>query len=188
MKTIKQLKDKFIFESEAFLSEIKKLNELSDDQLNWKPAEDLWSISECVEHLSITNKLYYYEIEKQSSEKQITCKDDEIPVKHSFFGKLIIKAVDPSNIEKIRTFPVFQPSKSFITKDSIAKLSEVQKSLISMISSSVNLNTNRYSISSPASKLIRINLSDVLEIIRLHNKRHLIQIEKILTNDKFPKN
>lgn len=187
MQTIKQLKDNFISDSETFLNEIKKLNELSDVQLNWKPTEDFWSIAECLEHLSITNQLYFDEIEKQFSEKQINCKDEETPVKHRFFGKLIIKAVDPSNIKKTKTFKVFQPSKSYITRDSINKLIEVQKSLINLISSWVNLNTNRYSISSPASKLIKVNLSDVLEIIRLHNKRHLIQIEKLLNNNNFPK-
>lgn len=187
MQTIKQLKDKFISDSESFLFEIKKLNELSDTQLNWQPNEDAWSIAECIEHLSITNQLYFDKIEKQLSEKQINCKDEETSVKHRFFGKLIIKAVAPSNIKKTKTFSVFQPSKSYITKNSITKLIEVQKSLINLISSSINLDTNRYSISSPASKLIKVNLSDVLKIIRLHNKRHLIQIEKLLTNDNFPK-
>jgi hypothetical protein len=187
MQTIKQLKDKFISDSESFLTEIKKLNLLSDAQLNWKPAENLWSIAECIEHLSITNQLYFDEIEKQFSEKQIACNDEETPVKHRFFGKLIIKTVDPSNIKKTKTFSVFQPSKSFINKNSITKLIEIQKSLINLISSSVNLDTNRYSMSSPASKLVRENFSDVIEIIRLHNKRHLIQIEKLLNNDNFPK-
>ncbi|MCL6493290.1 MAG: DinB family protein [Ignavibacterium sp.] len=187
MHTIKQLKDKFISDSESFLSEIKKLSELSDDQLNWKPAENLWSIAECIEHLSITNQLYFDKIEKQFSERQIACNDEETTVKHRFFGKLIIKTVDPSNIKKTKTFSVFQPSKSFITKDSITKLTEVQKSLVNLISSSVNLNTNEYSMSSPASKFVKENFSDVIEIIRLHNKRHLIQIQKLLTNDYFPK-
>ncbi|MGQ9798973.1 MAG: DinB family protein [Ignavibacterium sp.] len=187
MLTIKQLKDNFISDSESFLFEIKKLNELSDDQLNWKTTEDSWSIAECIEHLSITNQLYFDKIEKQLSETQINCRDEEIPVKHSFWGKMIIKVVDPSNIKKTKTFSVFQPSKNYITKDSITKLIEVQKSLTNLISSSVNLNTNRYSMSSPASKLIKVNLSDILEIIRLHNKRHLIQIEKLLINNNFPK-
>uniref|UniRef100_A0A832DFW3 DinB family protein n=1 Tax=Ignavibacterium album TaxID=591197 RepID=A0A832DFW3_9BACT len=188
MQTIKQLKDKFISDSESFLTELKKLSDLTNDQLNWKPAENLWSIAECIEHLSISNQLYFFEIEKQFSEKQIACNDEETPVKHRFLGKLIIKTVDPSNIKKTKTFSVFQPSKSFITKDSIIKLTEVQKSLINLISSSVNLNTNEYSMCSPASKFVEENFSDVLEIIRLHNKRHLIQIQKLLTNDYFPKN
>lgn len=85
MQTIKQLKDNFISDSETFLNEIKKLNELSDVQLNWKPTEDFWSIAECLKHLSITNQLYFDEIEKQFSEKQINCKDEETPVKHRFF-------------------------------------------------------------------------------------------------------
>lgn len=186
MQSIKILKNQFITDSESFLNEVKKLNDLTEDQINWKPSADVWSIAECLEHLLITNSIYFDEIEKQFSSEQIICNADETPVKHKFFGKLIIKAVDPSNNKKTKTFPVFQPSKSFIEKDVINRLIELQKGFINLISSSINLNTNKYILSSPASKLIRENFSDVLEIIRLHNKRHLMQIESLLLHKNFP--
>ncbi|MEJ5261085.1 MAG: DinB family protein [Ignavibacterium sp.] len=186
MQSIKILKNQFITDSESFLNEVKKLNDLTEDQINWKPSADVWSIAECLEHLLITNSIYFDEIEKQFSSEQIICNADETQVKHKFFGKLIIKAVDPSNNKKTKTFPVFQPSKSFIEKDVINRLIELQKGFINLISSSINLNTNKYILSSPASKLIRENFSDVLEIIRLHNKRHLMQIESLLLHKNFP--
>lgn len=187
MHTVKSLKNQFINDSESFLNEVKKLNDLTENQINWKPSANVWSIAECLDHLVITNRIYFDEIEKQFSSVQINCNADETPVKHKFFGKLIIKAVDPSNHKKTKTFPVFQPSKSFIEKDVINRLIELQKGFINLISLSINLNTNKYIMPSPASKLIRENFSDVLEIIRLHNKRHLMQIENLLLHQNFPK-
>lgn len=187
METIKFLKNQFITDSESFLNEVKKLNELTENQINWKHAADVWSIAECLEHLVITNRIYFDEIEKQFSSEQISCNADETPVKHKFFGKLIIKSVDPANNKQTNTFPVFQPSKSFIEKDVVNRVIEIQKGFINLISSTMNLNTNKYIMSSPASKLIRENFSDVLEIIRLHNKRHLMQIENLLLHQNFPK-
>ncbi|AFH48216.1 Hypothetical protein IALB_0504 [Ignavibacterium album JCM 16511] len=185
-QTIKELKEKFISDSELFIKEIDKLYSLTDEQLNWKPAYDVWSIAECVEHLSVTNKLYFNEMEKQFYEEQIICDDSEEIVKHKFFGKMIIKAVDPANVKKTKTFSVFKPEKSSFDNSVIDKLINIQKDLINLISISLNIDFNKYVMSSPASKFIKENFSDVLEIIRLHNQRHLLQINRIVSDKNFP--
>ncbi|MEP0860970.1 MAG: DinB family protein [Ignavibacterium sp.] len=185
-QTIKELKENFISDSEFFVKEIDKLYSLNDIQLNWKPASDVWSVAECVEHLAVTNKLYFDEMETQLSEKQITCNDSQEIVKHKFFGKLIIKAVDSANIKKTKTFSVFKPEKSSSDNSVIDKLINIQKDLINLVSISLNIDFNKYVMSSPASKLIKENFSDVLEIIRLHNQRHLLQINRIVSDKNFP--
>ena len=43
-------------------------------------------------------------------------------------------------------------------------------------------------MSSPAAKIIKENFSDVLEIIRLHDRRHFNQAEKLFNHPNFPKN
>lgn len=185
-QTIKELKEIFISDSESFVNEIKKLYSLSDDQINWKPDSDVWSVAECIEHLAVTNKLYFNEMERQFAEKQISCIDSDESVKHKFFGKLIMKAVDPSNDRKTKTFNVFKPGRSSYNRNVIDKLINIQKDLINLISASFNINFNKYVMSSPASKLIKENFSDVLEIIRLHNKRHLLQIDQLIKEKNFP--
>lgn len=185
-QTIKELKEKFISDSESFVNEIKKLYSLSDDQINWKPDSDVWSVAECIEHLAVTNKLYFNEMEKQIAEKQINCIDSDKIVKHKFFGKLIIKAVNPLNLNKTKAFDVFKPARSFYDKNVIDKLINIQKDLINLVSASLNLDYNKYVMSSPASKFIKENFSDVLEIIRLHNRRHLMQIDNLVKEKSFP--
>lgn len=184
--TIKQLKEIFIADSELFISEVNKLYQLNEEQLNWKPSRDSWSIAECVEHLAVTNKLYFNELEKQISEKQIVCNDSKEIVKHKLLGKLIIQAVDPANYKKTKTFSVFLPAKSLFDKNVLEKLIKIQRDLINLVSASHNLDFNKYVMSSPASRLIKESFSDVLEIIRLHNKRHLLQIDRLLNNNSFP--
>ncbi len=36
---------------------------LSADQLNWRPAEGVWSVAECIDHLNVTNIQYANSIE-----------------------------------------------------------------------------------------------------------------------------
>jgi len=188
LETIQQLKDKFIFDTESVIKDFGKFKLLSEDQINWKPSAESWSIAECVDHLIVTNKLYFNEIEKQFAEKQIKTYYSKTQVKHNWLSKFIIKSVDPANIKKVKTFPVFMPSKSKYTKDVFNSFEEVQNGLVNLVSTGMNLDLNKYVMSSPAAKIIKENFCDVLEIIRLHDRRHFSQAERLFNHSGFPKN
>ncbi|GMU95345.1 DinB family protein [Ignavibacterium album] len=83
-QTIKELREIFISDSESFINEINKLYSLSENELNWKATSETWSIAECIDHLAVTNKLYFNKMEKQFAEKQIICIDSKEYVKHKF--------------------------------------------------------------------------------------------------------
>jgi hypothetical protein len=188
MQTIQQLKDKFISETESVIKDFSKFKSLFEDQINWKPSAVSWSIAEGVDHLIVTNKLYFNEFEKQFAEKQIKIDYSKTQVKHKWLSKFIIKSVDPANIKKVKTFPVFMPSRSKHTKDVFNSFDEVQNGLINLVSTAMNLDLNKYVMSSPAAKIIKENFYDVLEIIRLHDRRHFNQAERLFNHPDFPKN
>jgi hypothetical protein len=64
----------------------------------------------------------------------------------------------------------------------------MQNQFINLLSTAKNLNLNEYVMSSPAAKIIKENFCDVLEIIRLHDRRHFNQAEKLFNHPNFPKN
>jgi hypothetical protein len=188
MQTIQQLKEKFISDTELVLKDFSTFKSLSEDQIKWKPNEQGWSIAECIDHLVVTNKLYLNEFEKQVAVKQIITDCSKTEVKHKWLCKFVIKGVDPANIKKSRTFPVFMPSMSKYKKDIFNSFFEVQNNLINLVSSAKDLDFNKYVMSSPAAKIIKENFCDVLEIIRLHDRRHFNQVERVLNHLNFPKN
>lgn len=187
METIKELKDKFIADTLSVIKDFNNFSSLSEKQFNWKPSPKIWSIAECIEHLRVTNKLYIVEFEKQFSLKQLATDCSKEQVKHKLFGKLIIKYVDPDNLKKVSTFPVFTPSKSNYTKDTLNSFIDLQNRFIRLISSTKDLDFNKYKMSSPASKLIKENFCDVIEIVRLHDRRHFLQAKKNTEHTNFPK-
>jgi len=188
LQTIQQLKEKFISDTESVLKDFGKFKSLSEDQLNWKPDEQAWSIAECIDHLVVTNKLYLDEIETRFADKQIKTDCSKTEVKHKWLSKFIIKSVDPANIKKVKTFPVFMPSSSKHTRQVFANLNEIQNALINLVSSAKDLDLNKYAMSSPAAKIIKENFCDVLEIICLHDRRHCNQAERVFNHLNFPKN
>ncbi len=188
LQTIQQLQDKFITDTESVLKDFGKFKSLTEDQINWRPDTGCWSIAECIDHLLVTNRLYLTEFEKQLDEKQIKTDYSKTEVKHKWLSKFIIKSVDPLNIKKTKTFHVFMPSMSLYTKNVFDHFYEVETNLVNLVSSAKDLDFNKYVMSSPAAKIIKENFCDVLEIIRLHDRRHFNQAEKLFNHPRFPKN
>ncbi len=187
MQTIQQLKQKFISDTESVLKDFGKFKSLSEDQINWKPDEQVWSIAECIDHLAVTNKLYLAEFEKQFSKDQIQADCSVTKVKHRLISKFIIKSVNPDNVKKVKTFLVFMPLMSQYKKDVFDNFIKLQNNLINLVSSAKDLDFNKYVMSSPAAKIIKENFCDVLEIIRFHDRRHYNQAERIFNHPNFPK-
>jgi len=80
------------------------------------------------------------------------------------------------------------PSISSHSKDVLDKFSDMQNQFINLLITAEKLNLNEYVMSSPAAKIIKENFCDVLEIIRLHDRRHFNQAEKLFNHPNFPKN
>jgi len=188
LQTIQQLKDKFFTDTESVIKDFGQFKTLSESQINWKPSLGNRSIAECVDHLSVTNKLYLEEFEKQFGEKRIETDCSKTEAQHKWLSKFIIKSVDPANAKKVSTFAVFMPSLSNHSKQVFDSFSNLQNQFINLLSTAKNLNLNEYVMSSPAAKIIKENFCDVLEIIRLHDRRHFNQAEKLFNHPNFPKN
>ena len=188
MQSIQQLKDNFKADTETVIKDLEKFKNLSINQINWKPFAEGWGIAECIDHLFVTNKLYLTEFEKQFAQKQITTDCANTKSKHKLMSKFIIKSVNPANVKKVKTFPVFMPSKNNHSHDVFEEFKRIQTDLINIVFAYKDLDFNRYVMSSPAAKIIKENFCDVLEIIRLHDRRHFNQAERVLNHSNFPEN
>lgn len=161
-----------------------KFSDYTTEQLNWKPDSSSWSIGEIFEHIIQTNSQYYSHLDEKI---KITngINTGDLPVKHTFVGKIILKAVSPGG-RKTKTFKVFEPAVSNVDNNIYARFLEQHEKLIQLIKKSAAVDINRIKISSPVSSLIRYNLADVLGILVYHTQRHLNQVERtaVMFNSK----
>ena len=155
--------------------------ELSEVALNWKPNADTWSIGQVIDHVIKTNETYFPIFDGlQKGDCQANW------LRHlgflvRFFGNFILKKVEPTRQQKIKTFPIWEPASSNIPDDIVQRFMEHQNKL------SIKINENKAFIlrgtviHSPASKMIVYTLEQAVEIIIAHEKRHLNQAADILT-------
>ncbi len=174
---------------EATESNIKRaantFSHLSENQFNWKPQIDKWSVGECISHLVNTNNLYLTKIENILSSVSFG-EEKDYPYKQSIIGRFLAKGVDPANDRKTKTFKVFFPASSNIQKNIIDELVNSLKKFIDFSQKMLSLDLRKYKLSSPANSLIKLNLGDPLIIIPLHDDRHLNQAERVMNQKEFP--
>ena len=163
---------------------IKSFLYLSENQFNWKPHPESWSVGECLSHLINSNKLYLNKIEHILSLQPIGSEQDYL-YSQSFMGKMIAKEVDPKNVKKVKTFKMFYPASSKFKKNIIDEYIKCCEKLIDLAGKMKHLDLKKIKLSSPVNVLIRLNLGDPLIIIPKHDERHLNQAERLMSQKEF---
>ena len=187
MKSSAKLLEKFLGESPLLIDTANnQFNGLLESQINWRPFEDKWSIGECIEHLVITQKLYNSKIKELPPVFKNTGKGS-FKFKRTFGGRMILKYVDPDSTTRTKTFKIFKPTSKQININIIRSFCEEVETMISFAENLHGVDLTKLKISSPVSKLLKMNVGDALLINLYHNNRHLNQAEKILNATNFPK-
>jgi len=159
-----------------------EFGKLTVQQLNWKPTEQVWSVAQNIEHLIIINETYYPTIKAIREGNYKIPSYGKISFIVYFFGKILLNAVHPYGRKKMKTFPIWEPSKSEISVTILERFGKHQSELKKMITNCEDLLLQGQVISSPANKIIVYKLETAFNIIVVHEQRHFEQAKKILMN------
>ena len=161
-----------------------KFGSLSAAQLNWKPAEDSWSVGQCLEHLIRSNGLYFGEFEKLAAgTRKNSFVETWSPAKF-FAGKLLISSLRKDG-QKVKTIPSMVPP-SEIDGRIVEIFAEHNADVAAKIKAVENADWRKTIITSPFMKAITYRFGDALEIMIEHEKRHIRQAERVTQTEEFP--
>ena len=154
------------------------LKGLSEEQLNFKSTEEAWSIQECVEHITISEKLIFSFAQGSLEGKADPSKREELKMSDEDIFNLI---TNRSN--KVKTRPEFEPNNQFGSYDgSLKTFKKLRKEHINYIKKTQDDLRNHY-FEFP------FGLADTYQVVIFmagHSKRHIDQIEEIKKNKDFP--
>jgi DinB superfamily len=163
----------------------KLVDGLGEDQLNWQPPQGCWSVGQCLEHLCITNETYLPAISAALKGRPDEPVEQIIP---GWVGGWFIRTfIEPS--------PQGQraPAPAKIRPVGIVGLSVLDRFLSSndvcrtLIADARYKNVNRVRFWNPLFKGIRFTVGTGLEIIAGHQRRHLLQAERVRKSTNFPR-
>ena len=157
----------------------KEIKGLSEAQLNWKPADSVWSVANCVEHIAISEKNIF-------DWAMSTLKEPADPTKRAEVKNTddAIKAMVSSRERKVKTQEAFKPTGQFgNTAQTLAVFLERRTANSNYIKTTQDDLRNHYS-QSP------VGLMDAYQILLFmnpHTKRHTAQIIEVKSHPAFPK-
>jgi hypothetical protein len=152
------------------------------EQLNFKPAPDVWSIAQNIDHLIVINQTYYPLI-KEAKENTLKLPwHGKVKFLVNWFGRMILSSVAPDRRRKMKTFSIWLPGTSQVGPEILSRFEQHQQTLKGLIADSDDLLAKKTVIYSPANQAIVYTLETAFDIIVTHERRHLEQAKELKAN------
>lgn len=160
---------------------------LKEDQVNWKPAPEKWSIAQCLEHLAVTSGKFdpYFSAAIARARNKATLSAGLV-YRPSLMGGWLIKQVNPETGRNLPAPRVFRPSESSKIHGALESFLEQQERFIKFVQETDGVDYNKTRLRSPVTPLMRYTLADAFVITVVHGQRHLAQARRVLETPGFP--
>ncbi|RMH73686.1 MAG: DinB family protein [Gemmatimonadetes bacterium] len=160
------------------------LKTLNLPQLCWKPTPEKWSIADCLDHLLITDTLYFEKLNAAIEYAKQHNIREKTAYKPTLVGAFFVKAVQPGSRVKLKAPSLFKLSTepAQVPAKFIAHESQFQQ----IIETLDGLDINRLKISTPLTPLIRFSVGDAVHMLYVHQQRHIQQAQALTRMSAFP--
>ena len=163
-----------------------ELGSVSSAQLNWKPAEESWSIGQCLDHLIISDCLYFPAFEKITESKyEMSVWENWSPLS-GLFGKVLTTQIREYSKKRLRAPKIFMPSYNTIDMGLFERFYKHLDSLRGHIAGCNTVDIDKVYITSPISKLVTLSLRKTILLLVQHEHRHINQAIKVKETKDFP--
>lgn len=165
---------------ESKVNLVKSIKGLSEEQLNYKPAPNQWSINECVQHLAVSENELWKMAEAVINQPTNEEKRNEIKTS----DEELLKDFSSRN-QKFMASENLVPAKSSVktTDEALDEFKQARNYLIKFARSTTDDLRDHVS-TTPAGAL---DAYQMILIISANTQRHIQQIEEIKKDKEFPK-
>ena len=160
---------------------------LSVEQFNWKPAPKKWSIAQCIDHLIVTHAQMFPILERIAAGGTPPTFWERFSPFAGFFGRFLIKGLDPANVKPMKTTSLAYPSSSAIEADIVDRYIAHQQAMIEYVRKLPReINPHTTIITSPLLGFVTYTLDDWYTILTHHGTRHFNQAKRVMETPAFP--
>lgn len=156
-------------------------------QLQWRPPEGGWGIGDVLEHLVVSNDDYLARLRPLVTDGR--GRTAAAPGRGaegwrpSLMGGFLARSLRAPR--KLPAPKIWRPARE-PGADALERFLRGEHEVAELLRASVALDWRRTRLSSPVSRLVRLNLGDAFEVTAAHVTRHAGQIERIRSHASFP--
>ena len=157
------------------------LKGLSDAQLNFKPAPDRWSISDCIKHIAITEMFLWKMTDSALKLPADAAKRSAIKVT----DEQVLQMVE-SRAQKIKTAPPLEPLNTSYKScpDALSSFYDSRKMLKDFVATTSD-DMRDHVLALPFGSF---DSYQMILFMAAHSNRHTQQIDEVKADPNFPKN
>ena len=159
---------------------------LTEAQFNWRPTPGHWSIAECLDHLTVTNRELIEGIKKSISDARAKGLTGRGPFRHGWIGNMFVRSLEPPVKMKFKAPKIFKPRPDQSLEATVRDFFSTQDEVLRLIEEANGVNLARAKVASPVTRLMKLSLGQVFGLIITHNRRHLWQARQVKGNQAFP--
>jgi DinB family protein len=157
---------------------------LSAEQINWKPSPQQWSIGQCLEHLSLSNETYVPAIVDALAGPATGPVEEITP---GWFGRWFIRNyIEPSPATRRGRAPKKIVPSSRVDPDILGRFLHSNDEVRKLARRAAGYDVNRVRFRNPYLSVIRFTVGTGLVLLPAHERRHLLQAERVRESDGFP--
>jgi len=156
---------------------------LTDDRLNWHPAEGSWSILDCLEHLNVGVTKTLPAFDRSIAEGRAKGQLSGGPFRYGWFARMVAKSMEPPPRWKMRSPKLIRvaPATTRRSADVLPEFARVRDQLAARVRQADGLDLAHVRLISPVNRLLRVPLGCYFNFILAHDRRHLWQARNVRT-------
>lgn len=150
---------------------------LTPEQLNWKPSPGEWSVGQCLDHLCAANDVY---IPAMASALEGRSDGVAAEITPGFFGRWFIRNyIEPSSQTKRGRAPGKIVPASHVVPTVVERFTAGNARARELVLNAARFDVNRVRFKNPFISGVRFTVGTGLEILTRHQRRHLLQAERV---------
>jgi hypothetical protein len=159
---------------------------VSDQQFNWRPAADRWSISECLEHLNLADANDVTSLKAVIDDAARRGIRSSGPFRYGKVSTWFVGTVEPPAKHKAKAVQALVPRQNLSVRDVLEKFLDTHKRLAQVIEQANGIDLVKVKVPAPVGPF-KLPLGQKFRLIAGHDRRHLYQAWEVRNAPSFPK-
>jgi hypothetical protein len=152
---------------------------LSEELGCWSPGPGSWSVSECLDHLAVTNRIYIAAMKPSADRARAKGRLRVQPAIPGFVGSWFLRSIEPPVKARFKAPKIIRPRTAPLLADAFAAFMESQLPVREFMLSNADLDLATIHFPNPFIPGVRFSLATGLHVIPAHARRHLWQARNV---------
>ena len=155
-------------------------------ELNWRPAQDGWSIGECIEHLNLMGRCFLRLIETSIDQAFAEGWLYSGPFHYGRFETWCVRHAGPQAKIRLKTPQAFVPAPGIYDRSVVEEFLTIQRELLDLRDRADGIDLTKPRVRLPFSRFLKLSLGQTFALVLAHERRHLWQAWEVREKLKLP--